>query len=200
MEQNNINKRSGRKCQDFDEAEKAYQEAQKEWEEDENNVKAWQSMFTLMNTAIFNICNKKLELILEKEEIEGRALDITCVVMNGIKKKRKDQPKWDEDKELITKEITGLDFYKHLSTKRKKDIINAVIELAIGERPEWKITTKVSSYAYLPCLALYRKQLQFEDGILGQDAYEPDESNMDDDNFYSVKTNWEYKEGYGYYE
>lgn len=199
MTQNNINKRSGRKCQDFAEAEKEYQIAQKEWKDDENNLEAWQKMFTLMNTVVFNICNKKLEFILEKEEIEGRALDITCVIMAGIKKKRKGQEKWDIDMPKITDEVKRLSFYSKLTGKKKTELINSIIEIALGKRPEWE-TPKISSYAYLPCLALYKKQLQFEDKLLGQDEIEPDESDMDDGFYHNVKTDWEYKEGYGYYE
>lgn len=54
MEQNNINKRSGRKCQDFDEAEKAYQEAQKEWKENlmRNHTEWWERIEDYDN----NIC------------------------------------------------------------------------------------------------------------------------------------------------
>lgn len=199
MEQNNINKRSGRKCQDFELAEKEFQKAQKDWKENKDNLEAWQKMFTLMNTAVFNICNKKLEGKLDKEEIEGRALDITCVIMYGIKKKRSGQEKWDIDMPKITEEIKGLSFFSSLTRKKKTTLINSIIEIALGERPVWEIN-KVSSYAYSPCLALYRKQLQFEDQMLGQDEIEPEESDMDDGFYHNVKTDWEYKEGYGYYE
>jgi hypothetical protein len=199
MIQNKINKRSGRKCQDFDEAEKEYQTAQEEWKEDENNLEAWQTMFSLMNTAVFNICNKKLEGVLDKEEIEGRALDITCVIMAGIKKKRAKQEYWDEEFPKIVNEVKSLSFFSGLNCKAKKHLTNYIVDVVIGERPDWEVG-KVSSYAYTPCLALYKKQLQFEDQLLGQDEIEPDESDMDDGFYHNVKTDWEYKEGYGYYE
>ena len=199
MTQNNINKRSGRKCQDFDEAEKEYQTAQKEWKENENNLEAWQKMFSLMNTAVFNICNKKLEGVLDKEEIEGRALDITCVIMAGIKKKRAKQEDWDEEFPKIVNEVKTLSFFSGLNCKAKKHLTNYIVDVVLGQRPDWEVG-KVSSYAYTPCLALYKKQLQFEDQLLGQDEIEPDESDMDDGFYHNIKTDWEYKEGYGYYE
>jgi hypothetical protein len=199
MIQNKINKRSGRKCQDFDEAEKEYQTAQEEWKNNENNLEAWQTMFSLMNTAVFNICNKKLEGVLDKEEIEGRALDITCVIMAGIKKKRAKQEYWDEEFPKIVNEVKSLSFFSGLNCKAKKHLTNYIVDVVIGERPDWEVG-KVSSYAYTPCLALYKKQLQFEDQLLGQDEIEPDESDMDDGFYHNVKTDWEYKEGYGYYE
>ena len=199
MIQNKINKRSGRKCQDFDEAEKEYQTAQKEWKDNENNLEAWQTMFSLMNTAVFNICNKKLEGVLDKEEIEGRALDITCVIMAGIKKKRAKQEYWDEEFPKIVNEVKSLSFFSGLNCKAKKHLTNYIVDVVIGERPDWEVG-KVSSYAYTPCLALYKKQLQFEDQLLGQDEIEPDESDMDDGFYHNIKTDWEYKEGYGYYE
>lgn len=199
MIQNKINKRSGRKCQDFDEAEKEYQTAQEEWKENENNLEAWQTMFSLMNTAVFNICNKKLEGVLDKEEIEGRALDITCVIMAGIKKKRAKQEYWDEEFPKIVNEVKSLSFFSGLNCKAKKHLTNYIVDVVIGERPDWEVG-KVSSYAYTPCLALYKKQLQFEDQLLGQDEIEPDESDMDDGFYHNIKTDWEYKEGYGYYE
>ena len=199
MIQNKINKRSGRKCQDFDEAEKEYQTAQEEWKNNENNLEAWQTMFSLMNTAVFNICNKKLEGVLDKEEIEGRALDITCVIMAGIKKKRAKQEYWDEEFPKIVNEVKSLSFFSGLNCKAKKHLTNYIVDVVIGERPDWEVG-KVSSYAYTPCLALYKKQLQFEDQLLGQDEIEPDESDMDDGFYHNIKTDWEYKEGYGYYE
>lgn len=199
MTQNNINKRSGRKCQDFEEAEKEYQTAQKEWKDNENNLEAWQKMFSLMNTAVFNICNKKLEGILDKEEIEGRALDITCVIMAGIKKKRAKQEDWDVEYPKIVNEVKTLSFFSGLTCKAKKHLTNYIVDVVLGQRPDWEVS-KVSSYAYTPCLALYKKQLQFEDQLLGQDEIEPDESDMDDGFYHNIKTDWEYKEGYGYYE
>ena len=149
MIQNKINKRSGRKCQDFDEAEKEYQTAQKEWKENENNLEAWQTMFSLMNTAVFNICNKKLEGVLDKEEIEGRALDITCVIMAGIKKKRAKQEYWDEEFPKIVNEVKSLSFFSGLNCKAKKHLTNYIVDVVIGERPDWEVG-KVSSYAYTP--------------------------------------------------
>jgi hypothetical protein len=140
-----------------------------------------------------------LEGVLDKEEIEGRALDITCVIMAGIKKKRAKQEYWDEEFPKIVNDVKSLSFFSGLNCKAKKHLTNYIVDVVIGERPDWEVG-KVSSYAYTPCLALYKKQLQFEDQLLGQDEIEPDESDMDDGFYHNVKTDWEYKEGYGYYE
>lgn len=199
MIQNKTHRISGRKCQDFEVAEKEYQTAQKEWKEDESNLEAWKKMFSLMNTAVFNVCNKKLEGVIDKEEIEERALDITCVVMDGIKKKRDKQKHWDLQFPEIIKEVESLSFFSRLTSKDKKYLTKYIIDLVLGQRPEWEVE-KVSSYVYLPCLSLYKKQLQFEDQLLGQNEIEPDESDMEDGFYHNIKTDWEYKEGYGYYE
>lgn len=92
--QNCINKRSGRKCRNFEEAEQEYQIAQAAWELDQNNKKAWDSMFILVNNAVFNSLNKDLEHKLAKEEIEGRSLDITMNIMRAILNKRKKGTPW----------------------------------------------------------------------------------------------------------
>lgn len=98
VSQNCINKRSGRKCRNFDEAEREYQEAQSAWELDQNNKKAWDTMFLLINAAVFNSLNKDLEFKLPKDEIEGRSLDITMNIMRALlNKRRKGQP-WKIEK------------------------------------------------------------------------------------------------------
>lgn len=170
LNQEKINKRSGRKCQDFEVAEREYQIAQKEWKENKNNLKSWQKMFTLISTAVFNTCNRKLEHILDKEEIEQRAMDITCGIMAGIKKKRAEQEKWDIDAPRLTEEVKSMSFFSRLTGKAKNTLINSTIEIVIGKRPVWEIE-KVSSAVYLPCLAIYSEKLQFEDKILGEDSY-----------------------------
>lgn len=126
LEQNQKHKISGRKKSNYEKLEKEYQEAQSHWEIYEDKP-SWDKMFMLINLATFNCINKKLEFILDREEIEGRALDVT------------------------------MDILSSLLNKKKK-----------GE--EWKIN-KVSSFVYYPCLAIYNKQLQFEDKVLGEGSY-----------------------------
>lgn len=93
-EQNCINKRSGRKCRNFEEAEKEYQTAQNAWDKNPDNKQAWDIMFTLINNAVFNCLNKDLEHKLDREEIEGRSLDITMNIMRAILNKRKKGVSW----------------------------------------------------------------------------------------------------------
>lgn len=126
LEQNQKHKISGRKKSNYEKLEKEYQEAQSHWEIYEDKP-SWDKMFMLINLATFNCINKKLEFVLDREEIEGRALDVT------------------------------MDILSSLLNKKKK-----------GE--EWKIN-KVSSFVYYPCLAIYNKQLQFEDKVLGEEYY-----------------------------
>ena len=126
LEQNQKHKISGRKKSNYEKLEKEYQEAQSHWEIYEDKP-SWDKMFMLINLATFNCINKKLEFVLDREEIEGRALDVT------------------------------MDIFSSLLNKKKK-----------GE--EWKIN-KVSSFVYYPCLAIYNKQLQFEDKVLGEEYY-----------------------------
>lgn len=126
LEQNQKHKISGRKKSNYEKLEKEYQEAQSHWEIYEDKP-SWDKMFMLINLAVFNCINKKLEFVLDREEIEGRALDVT------------------------------MDILSSLLNKKKK-----------GE--EWKIN-KVSSFVYYPCLAIYNKQLQFEDKVLGEEYY-----------------------------
>ena len=89
-----INKRTGRKCRNFDEAEREYQEAQSAWELNQNDKKAWDTMFLLINAAVFNSLNKDLEFKLPKDEIEGRSLDITMNIMRALLNKRKKGLPW----------------------------------------------------------------------------------------------------------
>ena len=126
LEQNQKHKISGRKKSNYEKLEKEYQEAQSHWEIYEDKP-SWDKMFMLINLATFNCINKKLEFVLDREEIEGRALDVTMDILSSI-----------------------------LNKKKK------------GE--EWKIN-KVSSFVYYPCLAIYNKQLQFEDKVLGEEYY-----------------------------
>lgn len=138
LEQNQKHKISGRKKSNYEKLEKEYQEAQSHWDTYEDKP-SWDKMFMLINLAVFNCINKKLEHILDREEIEGRALDVT------------------------------MDILSSLLNKKKK-----------GE--EWKIN-KVSSFVYYPCLAIYNKQLQFEDKVLGEEYY----TNTDDEGNTSIK-------------
>lgn len=89
-----INKRTGRKCRNFEEAEKEYQIAQEAWDKNQNDKSAWDSMFLLINAAVFNSLNKDLEHKLEREEIEGRSLDITMNIMRAILNKRRKGLQW----------------------------------------------------------------------------------------------------------
>lgn len=138
LEQNQKHKVSGRKKSNYEKLEKEYQETQSHWEIHEDKP-SWDKMFMLINLAVFNCINKKLEHILDREEIEGRALDVT------------------------------MDILSSLLNKKKK-----------GE--EWKIN-KVSSFVYYPCLAIYNKQLQFEDKVLGEEYY----TTTDDEGNTSIK-------------
>jgi hypothetical protein len=130
-EQTSVNKRSGRKCSNYEKLEKEYQEVQEHWEE-YGDKPSWDRMFILINLAVFNAVNKKLEHLLEKEEIEGRALDITMNILRAL-----------------------------LNKKER------------GE--EWKLG-KLSSAVHLPCKALYKKELQFNDKLLGEDAFTGEDS------------------------
>ena len=95
MEQNKINKRSGRKCQDFEKAEKDFQLAQVAWKANQNDKKAWDKMFLLIQTAVFNYMNKDLEFKLDRETIEERSLDITCNIMQSLINKRNKGLDWE---------------------------------------------------------------------------------------------------------
>ena len=95
MEQNCINKRSGRKCQDFEKAEKDFQMAQVAWKANQNDKKAWNKMWLLMQTAVFNYMNKDLEFKLDRETIEERSLDITCNIMQSLINKRNKGLDWE---------------------------------------------------------------------------------------------------------
>lgn len=123
LNQNKKNKNSGKKCSDYSQLEKDFQEAQDNWEKNKDKS-SWDKMFFFINLAVFNNINKKLNNILSKEVIEERALDITITIMTSIVKKRENN-------------------------------IN------------WKIK-KLSSFVYLPCLAIYSEKLQFEDKILDE--------------------------------
>lgn len=123
-----INRRSGRKRNHkYSELEERFQQAQKEWAANENDIKAWQTMFGLIQLAVFNSINKKLECKLEREEIEQRSLDITADIMSSLKRKR-------------------------------------------AKGNEWKID-KVSSYVYMPCMAIYSPSLQFQDKQLPESSF-----------------------------
>ena len=89
-----INKVSGRHCANYEEEEKKYQKAQSDWANDPTNKTAWDTMFILINNAVFNTLNKKLNKCLDKEELEGRALDITMDIMRAIKNKRNQGKEW----------------------------------------------------------------------------------------------------------
>lgn len=93
LEQNQKHKISGRKKSNYEKLEREYQEAQSHWDIYEDKP-SWDKMFTLINLAVFNCINKKLERILEREEIEGRALDITITIMNSILQKRNKGKVW----------------------------------------------------------------------------------------------------------
>ena len=93
LEQNQKHKISGRKKSNYEKLEREYQESQSHWDTYEDKP-SWDKMFTLINLAVFNCINKKLERILEREEIEGRALDITITIMNSILQKRRKGKVW----------------------------------------------------------------------------------------------------------
>lgn len=149
--QTKINKRTGRKCSDYSESEQLFQEAQKKWADDINDKQAWDTMWSLIQQAVFNNVNSKLEGLLPKEEIEGRALDVTMTIMAGIKKKRENGKEWTID--------------------------------------------KVSSYVYLPCLAIYNSKLKFADHLLTEDYYsgESEDRPEVEYNYNPANGNYEYE-------
>lgn len=97
MEQNCKNKRSGRKCADYNKIEEQFQEDQKHWEEFKDK-ESWDKMFLAVQLAVFNCINKRLEKLLPRDEIEGRALDITCTIMQGILNKIEKGKDWKIEK------------------------------------------------------------------------------------------------------
>lgn len=93
LEQNDKHKISGRKRSNYEKLEKEYQEAQSHWEIYQDKP-SWDKMFNLINLAVFNCVNKKLEHILDREEIEGRSLDITVTIMNSLLQKKSKGKYW----------------------------------------------------------------------------------------------------------
>lgn len=108
-----INQRSGRKrVHKYTELEQKYQQAQSAWDKNENDVKAWQTMFALIQLAVFNSVNKKLEYHLDREEIEQRSLDITADIMTLIRKKRRKGVSWKIDKVSSFVHLPCMNLYK----------------------------------------------------------------------------------------
>ena len=126
LEQNSVNKRSQRKCADYERLEAEYQEAQEHWELYQDQ-ESWNRMWLGIQLAVFNAANKKLEGLLPQEEITERSTDITCNIIRSLLKKKKNGKKWKID--------------------------------------------KLSSFAYLPCLALYSPALKHYDKLLTEDKY-----------------------------
>ncbi len=93
LEQDQKHKISGRKKSNYEKLERDYQEAQSHWDTYEDKP-SWDKMFTLINLATFNCINKKLEFVLDREQIEERALDATIIIMNSILKKRSKGKDW----------------------------------------------------------------------------------------------------------
>lgn len=93
LEQNDKHKISGRKRSNYEKLEKEYQEAQSHWDIYEDKP-SWDKMFNLINLAVFNCVNKKLEHILDREEVEGRSLDITITIMNSLLQKKSKGKDW----------------------------------------------------------------------------------------------------------
>lgn len=67
--------------------EEAFQTAFAEWEADNTNKKAWDTMWNCVQTCCFNIIRKKTKFVTSIEECNDSALDITCIIMNRIKNK-----------------------------------------------------------------------------------------------------------------
>lgn len=93
LEQNQKHKISGRKKSNYEKLEREYQEAQSHWDTYEDKP-SWDKMFTLINLATFNWINKKLEFVLDREQIESRALDTAIIIMNSILQKRNKGKDW----------------------------------------------------------------------------------------------------------
>lgn len=87
-------KKTQKRKKDYSKEEQDFQVAQTEWEKDKNNKVAWMKMFKLVNLAVFNNVNKKLEKVLSHDEIEQRSLDVTMNIMTGIIKKRDKNENW----------------------------------------------------------------------------------------------------------
>ena len=88
LEQNSVNKRSQRKCADYERLEAEYQEAQEHWELYQDR-ESWNRMWLGIQLAVFNVANKKLEGLLPQEEITERSTDITCNIIRSLLKKKK---------------------------------------------------------------------------------------------------------------
>lgn len=97
LEQTETNKRSGRKRANYEKLEQEYQDVQKHWEE-HNDKKSWDRMVILINLAVFNNINKKLEYILPREEIEERALEVTMKILQALLNKKKEGKEWKINK------------------------------------------------------------------------------------------------------
>lgn len=95
--QNRNNRRSGKRCADYEQLEKEYQEAQEHWSLYQD-AKSWERMWLGINLAVFNVCNMKLEGILPKDEIEDRASDITYNIIRSMLKKKKNGKPWKIEK------------------------------------------------------------------------------------------------------
>lgn len=96
-DQNRNNRRSGKRCADYEQLEKEYQEAQEHWSLYQD-AKSWERMWLGINLAVFNVCNMKLEGILPKDEIEDRASDITYNIIRSMLKKKKNGKPWKIEK------------------------------------------------------------------------------------------------------
>lgn len=97
INQNRNNRRSGKRCADYEQLEKEYQEAQEHWSLYQD-AKSWERMWLGINLAVFNVCNMKLEGILPKDEIEDRASDITYNIIRSMLKKKKNGKPWKIEK------------------------------------------------------------------------------------------------------
>lgn len=92
-EQKCINRRSRRKCANYEQLEAEYQQNQEHWDKYQDK-ESWNKMWTAIQLAVFNAVNKRLEHILPKEEIEERATDITCNIIRSLLKKKKNGKPW----------------------------------------------------------------------------------------------------------
>lgn len=95
---------------------------------------------------------------------------------------------------LINKKLEKVIPKKEIESK-SIDITLNIMELIQKKRKNnqsWKIN-KVSSYVYLPCLAIYKKQTQFEENLSGENSFINEET---EDEFTLKQT---YIQGGGFY-
>ena len=78
---------------DYENNERDFQSAQSEWEKTGNDG-AWKRMFSLIQLAVFNSVNNRLEGTLDTEEITQRSLDVTMDIMERMRRRKSEGKPW----------------------------------------------------------------------------------------------------------